>query len=346
MKTKIYIIFIIGLLISNNLQAQFIQFSQFYSSPMILAPSFTGMTENSRLVGNYRDQWPSISGTFVTFAASYDQHSEKINSGFGVLAVRDQAGSGNLARTDVGVLYSWYTKLGPRRSQIYFRPGIHLKMTQRSIDFYNLIFADQLQGNADPSNLPPTIENPPEVRKFYLDAATSAMIYGPQFWGGVSADHLFRPNESLTFGDAKVATKFSVFGGYKFYIGHANRRRQYDKDSRESITATAYYRYQGGYDQFDIGAYWHTDPFTLGMWLRGMPIINDYNQIERNINLDALVFLVGYRIFNFRVGYSYDLTISEMLGATGGAHEISLSYEFQSRLRKKPRHTVSPCPKL
>ncbi len=36
------------------------QFSQFYSSPLYLAPSFAGATDGGRGILNYRDQWPQL----------------------------------------------------------------------------------------------------------------------------------------------------------------------------------------------------------------------------------------------------------------------------------------------
>lgn len=340
MKAKLLITITLIVFIFYDGYSQYIHFSQFYASPTILAPSFAGSTQNSRAVANYRDQWPSIPGTFVTFAASYDQNFYKINSGLGFLFVKDQAGHGNLSRTDVGVMYSWYTPI-VKRQKIYFRPGVQVKMTQRSLDFQKLIFGDQL---SSPGNS--TLEPTPETRKFYLDATASVLIYSPDFWVGTTIDHLFTPNESITGNNTPVSMKYSVFGGYKFYVGKTTRRRAYAKDNRESLTASFYYRLQDGSDQFDLGGYWNHNPFTLGAWIRGMPIINNNRNLNKKVNLDALVFLVGYKIFNFTVGYSYDLTISDMLGATGGAHEISLIYEFETKVGRSKRHAVISCPKL
>ena len=89
---------------------QIIQFSQFYSCPLYLAPSYAGAIDASRAVVNYRNQWPEA-GTFNTYAASYDQHMDKIKSGLGIMALRDEAGDGNLALTVVDFCYSWYTQV-------------------------------------------------------------------------------------------------------------------------------------------------------------------------------------------------------------------------------------------
>jgi type IX secretion system PorP/SprF family membrane protein len=325
--------------------SQSIQFSQFYSAPLVLAPSFTGSVEQSRIIANFRDQWPGIPGTYTTFSASYDQYFPKIKSGMGLLALKDQAGSGDLGLLEVGFLYSWEGTITKQNGGWYFKPGIEFKMVQRSIDFHKLIFGDQITSDGTPSGT--TIEVPPAPNKSYLDAATSIIVYNSKyFWGGISFDHLFRPNESLyDEEDTRVSLRTSVFAGYKMTVGQAQKRRQYDAD-QESVTFTAHYRYQRPYDQLDFGAYWDHDPFTLGIWLRGLPITSRYLYEKKLENMDAVVFLVGYKIFDLRIGYSYDLTISKLLGNTGGAHEISLIYEFNANLKTKNKHATIPCPKF
>ena len=53
-------------------------------------------------------------------------------------------------------------------------------------------------------------------------------------------------------------------------------------------------------------------------------------------------------IFNyFEFGYSYDFTISELSTSSGGAHEISLIYEFGLAPRPKQvkrKYKMIPCP--
>jgi hypothetical protein len=46
-----------------------------------------------------------------------------------------------------------------------------------------------------------------------------------------------------------------------------------------------------------------------------------------------------------RIVYSYDITISKLTMRSGGAHEISLIYEWP-RKAKNRRHQMVPCPKF
>ncbi len=344
LKRLVYISVFLGfILLANRSISQGIQFSQFYSSPMILGPSFTGMTDGSRMGFNYRDQWPKIPGTFVTYALSYDQYFDKMKSGLGLLMIRDQAGTGNLSLTDVGVNYSYVVLLN-KASGLTLRPGVQFKFSQRGIDFEKLIFGDQL--SADGTVAPNTIEVPPLSKTGYVDMSSSLLIYSPFYWGGLTIDHMFMPNQSLTGSISKVPIKLALYGGFKIPLSSSNRRRLYEKES-ESITIATHYRFQDGYDQLDLGAYWSHSPFVIGLWFRGMPVIkkpSDGSGVSEK--LDAVIVLVGYRIFNLSFGYSYDFTVSKLISSTGGSHELSLVYEFEPNVRKKQKHAIISCPKF
>ena len=335
------------ILLSSGLfsKAQNSQFSQFYSSPTILAPSFAGITGNSRIVMNFRDQWPSVPGTFLTYAASFDHYLPKLNSGIGILAYRDQAGDGNLASTKFGAQYAYNVKLNRKWS---LRPGIMFAYQQTSIDFQNLVFGDAI--SIDGIRSPTAIQAPSILEsRGFIDFSASFLAVHPNLWIGATVDHLLTPNESLANEiETPIPMKFSVYGGYKFLVSNNRRQRL-----KENVIVSFLYKNQARTDQFDIGAYWNKDPISLGLWVRGLPGFMQFIQppatvhgSQRYGNLDALVVLVGYKLGQLRVGYSYDFTISDLIGNTGGAHEVSLIYEFKSNLRiknRKRRESI-PCP--
>lgn len=318
------------------LKAQDPQFSQFYAAPLYIAPSFAGGTDGSRVVMNYRNQWPSIPGAFVTYAFSFDHYFHNYNSGVGLLMTRDQAGSGRLANNSASLLYSYNFKLDHRWTM---RPGVSFSYSERTIDFYRLTFGDQLQlnGTHNPSTFNPLINDFAMDRVGYFDAATSAMAYSSNAWVGVTVDHLMRPNQSMIDEQkSRVPMKYSLFGGYRFDYGG-----NLMGDMGESVSLAVLYRNQGKFNQLDAGVYWSKHPISIGLLYRGIPIFN--NHVHGLFNNDAVVALVGLRTKDFRIGYSYDMTISRLVNSTGGSHEISLIYHFnQGPPNKKPK--MIPCP--
>lgn len=326
------------MIFSQYAKAQIVQFSQFYSNPLTLAPSYAGAVRSARAVVNYRNQWPET-GTFNTYAASYDQHLYKINSGIGFQVLRDEAGEGNLGITQFAASYSWYTNI---TKDWYIRPGINAKYCARTLNFEKLVFVDMIDNKGNISRV--TSEDSPITNKPYMDMAVSLLAYHENYWVGINFDHILTPRSSL-FNDQDYREKvmMSAFGGAKFYVGHqSSHRGRHNKEEAQNVVVTALYQYSKTSDQLNIGAYWNKNPFTLGMWMRGIPIASG----DSFGNIDAMIFLLGYKIFNLHIGYSYDFSVGELLSISGGAHEISVMYEFEPKAKAKRRHSVIACPKF
>jgi len=332
MRQALFILFVV--LFSWNAYGQDPQFSQFYSAPMYLNPAFAGNTLQSRFVANYRNQWPSIPGAFVSYALSYDHNFEDINSGVALAIQHDKAGSAGLRYTNFATQYSYTIKLSRRWAA---KPGLNFSYTIRDIDYSELLFGDQLLSQNSSSISVPTREKPVT----YADIGAGGLLYSRNVWVGMAAQHLNQPNQSLIGGESKLPIRFSLHGGYNITVSKSVK-----KLTLSSITLTGNYKAQQKWDQLDLGLYFDYKPFVVGLWYRGLPALKSE---EGNINHDALVVLLGYKINDFRVGYSYDLTISRLLTNTGGAHEISVIYEFASsdkkRKRKRQRFLV-PCAKF
>jgi type IX secretion system PorP/SprF family membrane protein len=312
------------------LKAQNPQFSQFYASPLYLAPSFAGATDGSRIVMNYRNQWPSIPGAFVTYAFSMDHYFHNYNSGVGVLLFRDQAGSGRLATTQGGLVYSYNFKLDHRWTM---RPGMQFLYAQRTVDFHRHVFGDQLSLDGITNS---TLTPQPLDKIGYFDASSSLLVYSRYTWAGFAVDNMMRPNQSLVNEESRIPPQVSLFGGYRLTYGGF-----FAEQMQESISVAFLYKNQAKFNQLDAGVYWSKDPISLGLLYRGIPIFN--NQVHGIFNNDALVLMGGLRTENIRIGYSYDFTISRMINSTGGSHEISLIYQFNQGAPTKKQGKI-PCP--
>ncbi len=117
------------------------QFTQFYANPLYLNPAFAGTARCPRVVLNYRNQWPALSGTFVTTSASYDQDVRGIMGGLGLLVTNDQAGKGTLTTTTASGIYS-YTQAINRKFSI--KVGFQATYFQKSLDWNKLTFGDMI----------------------------------------------------------------------------------------------------------------------------------------------------------------------------------------------------------
>jgi type IX secretion system PorP/SprF family membrane protein len=102
---KIVLLCVLSLNVLTSL-AQDPTFTQFYANPLYLNPALAGSYGCSRFALNYRNQWPQLSGNYLTYSASYDQYFKNISGGFGVLATHDQQGQGTIQTTMLGGVYS------------------------------------------------------------------------------------------------------------------------------------------------------------------------------------------------------------------------------------------------
>jgi type IX secretion system PorP/SprF family membrane protein len=253
--SHVILCFLLTILPFTGLKSQDTQFSQFYAAPLSLAPSFAGYVNGSRMVLNYRNQWPQISGAFVAYSFSFDHYFQKYNSGVGVILFRDQAGSGNLALTRGGFNYSYNFKISPDWT---LRPGLQFLYEQRTIDFSRLIFEDQIM--PDGSVSPSTGMINPIDKIGYFDASSSLLAYSHNLWGGFALANMMQPNQSMTSNDvSRIPIRTSIFGGYRMQFGG----RLAEQDS-ESISIAFLYKNQGKFNQFDLGAYWIKNPNIPG----------------------------------------------------------------------------------
>lgn len=305
------------------------QFTQFYASPLYLAPSYAGGTPGQRVVANYRNQWSFVPGTFQTFSISYDHNFPAFKSGLGMLLLGDVAGDGRMGTTMAGIMYSYDITPHP---DFHIRPGIGFYFVQHSIDYARLIFGDQLiHDHTSDLPMPPSVQSPgnPTVRD--IDVSTSLLAYSDNLWLGATWDHMLRPDRTFYGDDARTPYKVSVYGGARIVL-----RGIILRPVEESITTAFNLKWQGQSTQLDLGLYWFREPFLFGTWYRGIPLRGKYP------GSDAVAFLFGYRHDDFSVAYSYDFTVSRLGIASGGSHEIALIYTFKVETRRRYRQI--PCP--
>ncbi len=339
---KKYILAILTLTLTRTAFAQDPQFTQFYAAPLYLNPAFAGSALAPRITANYRNQWPAITN-YVTTMVGLDHYFDKINSGVGLLIQNDNQGQGRIQSTEIGLQYSYQFQVS---EESFVRLGLQGSYVNRNINYFGLTTGDQFtaQGfiTGSTSN-DPLLQSSPKNK--YLDFSTGALFYSDWFWIGAAAHHINRPDQGFFATSDRLPMKGSFQAGLRIplmgFTGLAD-----EQDREISFSPVILYKFQGKYDQLDVGAYLTYAPLTIGAYYRGIPF-KRYNQTLNNH--DALAALIGYRMDKFSIGYSYDVTVST-LGNSGGSHELSLSYIFDKpegrRAGVRKRDKKLPCPKF
>jgi type IX secretion system PorP/SprF family membrane protein len=333
---KKWMIITVWLLATRSVLSQDPEFSQYYAAPMVLNPAFTGTTSDHRFIANYRNQWPSISNGFVTYAVSYDHNIHHLNSGLGLMVMTDKAGSANLKSTTINFQYAYKVKLADK---VVLSSGLNFGLGHRNIDFSKLVFGDQLEfdGDGQVRSDDPALTN--LQSSTYFDFGAGMLAYSRTFWIGFSAAHLNQPNRSLVDEQAIIPIKTSLHGGVRISLYHGMLKR----DRVAAIMPSFVYKRQGPFDQLDLGTYFFYEPVILGFWYRGIPIRQN---VTDNVSHDAAVVVLGFQLTKIELTYSYDITVSELGPISGGAHEIALKYKVELATSSRPRKKQKflPCP--
>lgn len=311
--------------LTYNAQGQDPHFSQFYANPLYLNPAMAGTQVCPRLIFNYRNQWPSISGTYVTYNASYDQHIDAISGGLGVLVNVDRAGEGTLSTTMASLIYSY--KLDVSRT-FSIKAGLQATFLQKSLDWEKLSFGDQI----DPRHgfVYNTNEKYPEdLVKTIPDFSAGIIGYGERYYFGFAAHHVTTPNEGF-ISTSYMPVKYTIHAGGIISIEGTNSRKRTVEET--SLSPNIMFQKQQDFEQFNYGLYLNKYPFVGGLWFR-----------HSTKNPDALIILLGFQQQMFKFGYSYDLTVSKLTNASGGGHEFSLTFQFECAPKKKHIRAIS-CP--
>lgn len=323
------VLFTLKFLISTG---QDIHWSQFNDIPLFQNPGNAGhFNGDYRFVGNFRDQWRSVTVPFSTFSLSADTrlYNNK-NVGLGFLFFNDVVGDGKMRTIEFQGNASFLMKI-TKDSMHTIRPGINVGMNHRQINWDQLYFDNQFNGiNFDP-NLP-TGETYQTDRKTNLSVGVGA-IYEyyiskrKKMTAGLGFYNLNRPNQGFYGKDIQRDIRMNVFvkGLYKLDI---------DWDLVPSINLSI----QGKYREFLIGS---SLKYTLiekagtyralygGLWYR---------------NRDAAYLSVGMDFQDWFVGLSYDINFSKLVPASNlrGGFEIAARYILNHYKPKKVIHRICP----
>lgn len=264
-------------------------------------PAKAGQFNNTRLVNQYRNQWPGLSGDFVTYATSVDADLPgKWLGGVGLNYMIDRQGQGTITTQNIGLNYA---------QPFYFFSGLHTLTVgiktayiNRKLDWSKLTFGSQIDSTYG-------FVNPVEAlvtSKSNFDASVG-LQYKTQFYTiGFAAHHITSP---LVEDFSSLPIKFIGYATYSYALGQLI-----------ILKPLVYVYRQEGFQKLMTGFDFEYK------WLR----ILAYYRIE-----NAVLAGVGYENDKFRVAYTYDYTVSGLTNkATKGAHEAQLILKFKSLDKK------------
>lgn len=305
-------------------------FSQFYAMPLQLNPGFAGSAFAPRVGIAYRNQWTGFSNAYRTYAVFYEQSLERLNSGIGFNIEGDNAGDGIYKTARLSAVYAYRLNI---TDNLALKLGVEAGVYQANVAWEKLIFPDQIDpiggiGNGTGEIMPET------TNKTQLDISSGLLVLSDKFYFGAALKHLNTPNESILLVNDNVSRglplRYTIHGGTELVVKKGNKLH-----TPSFISPNFLFVSQGPYRQLNIGAYAGLGSIMAGAW---------YRHTFRNA--DAAILMAGFRQGIFKIGLSYDFTISGLAGQAGGTYEFSLGILFDQneRLRNKKRRAgINDC---
>ena len=316
MLRHIFIHISLFMVLNLSVMGQDPSFSQYYANKLYFNPAFAGSARCPRFIMEYRNQWPLISGTFVTYSSSLDAHVPVFHGGVGMIVTNDRSGKGLLSTTNIGGIYSYEATLGREFSM---KMAIQATYVQKSVDWSKIIFGDMI----DPQYgyVYTTNEKEPIPTLGFADFSAGFLGYGTHYYFGFAIHHLTEPDQGfLQDSKSPLPKKYTVHGGAVIPL---------DLASHTVIYPSILFQNQAGISQLNLGLYTKfKNAIVGGLWYR----IND-----------SFILLMGVEQKSFTFGFSYDVTVSKLSLKTGGAMEFSSSYIFGCKPEKKKLRPIN-CP--
>lgn len=314
-KILVGFVFLIGL----NSFGQDPIFTQFINVPETLNPSFTAVDGSTKVNIAHRSQWSGLNYNLSSQFANFNTYVDNINSGFGISLLNLLETHTRYRFTQATINYAYRVELA---DDWVFIPSLGIGFGNKDFSFDSLILEDQIDipnktvkiGSIDPILLNTTAS--------FFDFSVGGLVMNDRFWFGVGARHLNTPNISFEFNQNQALDMFlSVHAGYNYELD--NLFYLWDESQ---LRIMLNYMSQGTYKRLDFGTELETsNGFTIGAILATSPV--KYHEQSRT--LSSLNVITGFVWDNIKVGYSYDLNLSGLMG-TNGVHELSVTYTFNS----------------
>ncbi len=336
---KKYTLFLLLLLlVGTDLRAQDKHFTQFYAAPLTLNPALSGAFNGRyRFSAIYRDQWRNVlENPFTTFAGALDLRFpiQNYNSrstdaaGVGLLFYTDKVPEFDFSTTQIAVSGAFHKSLNVQNNQ-YLSLGAQLGLTQRNVNYTDLVFSDQFNGATGYGGT--TQEELPRNNFSFADLAVGLnYTYAPRngigIFAGAALHHILKPQVGFYFDkdepDELLSNKL-----FQKITGHFSLQIPLGADVQ--LLPRALVNAQGPHLEINAGSNirfrlgeFGSTAFHIGGWAR--PVQNE----QEDLNLAAVILMTGIEYNGVLLGFSYDASFSDLQANQFGrsAFEVSIAY--------------------
>lgn len=271
------------------------QFTQFMGDRLSINPAFAGSKDAICGTLMYRNQWSGFDGAPTTVLFNGHAPIKSIRSGVGLTFFND-----NIGQLNTNILrahYAYHLKLGSN----FLNLGASIGMYNSAIGS-EWVAIDPVEGDdAIPLS---------QQSNTKFDASFGLYFHRPgKFYAGLSSTHLSQGEMEDV--NIEIARHYYLMGGYIFDINpmfNINPNVLIKSD----IASTQY--------DLNVNGEYHTGNkmIWLGVTYRTVDAIAPQLGYQQQFGKNTL-----------RVGYSYDITTSQLSNYSNGSHEIMVNFCFK-----------------
>ncbi|PCI99005.1 MAG: hypothetical protein COB15_04910 [Flavobacteriales bacterium] len=273
---------------------QEVMVSQYMFNGLFINPAYTGSHKYFSATLLHRNQWVAFDGAPKTLLVSGDGPIANNKMGLGFIIAHDKIGV--TSQTDINASYSYNVKLGSGKLAFGLRGGL---------SNYSVKTEDLKVWDADDGALIADGES-----EFLPKFGFGTYYYAKRWYAGVS-----------------IPTLLAYEDGQSFNI-----------NIDQSSFLRKHFLINGGV-VIEVSEKLKLKPSTLIKYVKSAPLEADINLsllydetiwfgVSYRTN-DAIIGIIEYQANKrFRVGYSYDFTITEIGNYSNGSHEIMIGYDF------------------
>jgi type IX secretion system PorP/SprF family membrane protein len=304
--------FIAGLILCFviGLQAQQqTQYTNILMNQYLYNPAYAGVIKGMQFNAGYRKQWSGFDGApRVISGSGYGTLKKKPQMAVGGMVINDQLGLIN--RTSIYGSYSYHLKFNDKLRLGF---GLSAGFVQYNVKIYNARPYDK-EDNFLTSSI---------LNANAFDANTGVLLYSKKFFFGFSAQQI--PSGKIKWMNTigRLTPHFYAYVGYDFTL---------DKKKKEfTLQPSVLYRANSPlpYElEYNLKATYKSMVW-LGASFRHAKTVT---ALGKNWQNNSLCLMLGTNVKKqVTVGYSYDMSLSNIRNYNSGSHELLISFTILSK---------------
>ncbi len=280
-------ILILLLILPVRISAQEAGYGTGYHLTMVSNPAITGSEGDGYLRLSYMNFYPGNTFNLHSASLSYDGYFPSLHGGAGIFISNNYLG-GIVNDLRGGFSYAYFFQAG---RDLYFSSGLSASFYHRGYSFSGAVLPDQI----DPlmgSVLPPGEILTSQGRTVF-DLGTGFMFFTGKFFGGISVNHLAKPDLSESdFSDSRLKRSLFIHLTGDFNI---NREKSLEIRSLGMLSI------EKGYISGAAGAVFKVSHLAVNLLLYGDNEKNIDAQAGFTVNAGTMILYYNYR-FNIFAG--------------------------------------------